>query len=289
MDDLYDVWRERIDKPGVRGHVWLRTVALAARAPSPKDKKPIAHQKDPLSERQQQIRVFTELVTGTQTACVNRWLEILGDIENDANYFRFVGRVRKPAFWSCEKKNQPLIPIGADREPMGTIVVLGAYPEFDTYFNVREGILENGDAFASAFPLSHATTHLLWEPRQQADKVLWPRASSGEWFFVLLAAPFPNDVLTDPRRLSHSSWHKMITGLNISGFNHWDHGIVMGEWNFYAIYRSASDLKSEPDWDAIANTCKQRLREMRRLRFYGCIAETTHATRKCSPTVPAAV
>ncbi len=287
MDDLYDVWRYRIDKAGERRHVWLRTVASAPKGREAKDG--IVNRRDPLSERQQQIRVFTELVTSENQEHVDKWIEILGDIENGAKYFRFVGRVKKAASWSWNEKKKMLIPDRPNRERSSTVVVLGAYPEFDTYFNIREGILENEAAFALHYPLSYAATHLLWEPRQLADKVLWPRAKSGEWFFVLLAAPLPDDVVTDPRCFSRSSWHNMIVNLSVKDFEHCDHGIVMGEWNYYAIFRGASESRGKLNWKVIAAACKRRLTRVRRLRFYGCQAETTHVTRNHSSDLPATV
>jgi len=241
-------------------HVWLRTVKLGEQETNKNN--PV----DPLVKRQEQVRVCTELVLQKKVD-VPHWMEVLTHIENGAGYFRLIGKVAKTACWSSSKPSLGLASEPSDSGADQRLVVLGAYPEFDTYFNVREALFANQEYYTKTKPLRYALTHLLWEPRVDAERVVWNAINSFKKFIVILVRDFEgrrSDKLKDVVA------HDLVLDAKIPHFEYHDDSLVVGEWDHFALFRATAD--TDVDWNVVAAKCKEAFKGMQRVRFLGCDA-----------------
>jgi hypothetical protein len=176
LEDLFDIRRAEVHHGNLRAiakdhlkeHVWLRSVQRY---------DPIqqtTRQEDTLTYRQQQIRVLTEMVIPDNS--IDHWHQALSHIEHGANYLRYIGHRRHGGSWTKLDGNS-----GREREKirLADLVVLGAYPEFDTYFNIREAIseLKLSGAALEGKQLLFARTTIFWSPRDRKDPPIWQAAS----------------------------------------------------------------------------------------------------------------
>lgn len=284
LDDLYDIGRPQLNAKGnlepdeSKEHIWLRTVNLANNsAPhcnvSKDREESIAV--DALIRRQQQARVLTELVMlrdkQHSEKATHFWQSALSAIENKADYFRFIGRPLLAGTWINGPNGTPV----EEDTPLAHLVVLGAYPEFDTYFNVREAILELRKECVNKpdKALKFAQTTMLWSPRARELRArnYWRRLNPGEIFILLMGRAKDGDRTDDPS-LSGTPWVKVLHELRFYPSIVPDMGAVMGEWDYYAIYdinRSANPTKKK--LNEIKEKClKEILPKIDRLRFYVC-------------------
>lgn len=283
LDDLYDIGRPQLNAKGdlepdeSKEHIWLRTVNFANNtAPhcntSKNGEKPI--EVDALIRRQQQARVLTELVMLWDQHAEEAayfWQRALSAIENKADYFRFIGKPLLAGTWI----NGPDGPREEVETPLAHLVVLGAYPEFDTYFNIREAILELRKECVNKRDkaLKFAQTTMLWSPRARELRArnYWRRLDAGEIFILLMGRAKDGDRTDDPS-LSGTPWVKVLNRVKLYPPVVPDMGAVMGEWDYYAIYDTNSSRKpTKKTLDEIKEVCsKEILPEIDRLRFYVC-------------------
>ena len=271
MEDIYDVRKGDVapdNRPTWENkeHVWLRTVH--------QDKVYTPSEKfNTLALRQQQARVFTELVLEKHESILH-WCDILRKIDNGANYYRAIGHVVYGRSWSNESVNK-LGNIAEVSMEEVQLVVIGAYPEFDTYFNVREAILNQKKINSHTHPLLYARTTLFWEPAVKRVKNFWPIVDPGRFFVVLLGRDQENKRSDDPD-LTQTQWYKTIAKLRLPWYSRMDLGLAMGEWDYFAIYQqSEREEEQTPNWEKLATICKEEIaHEMLRVRFYGCKAES---------------
>lgn len=284
LDDLYDIGRPQLNRNGnlepdeSKEHIWLRTVKPANKAAPhcnvSKDREdPIG--KDALIRRQQQARVLTELVMLPDKKYLEKathfWQRALSAIENKADYFRFIGRPILAGTWINGPNGTPV----EEDTPLAHLVVLGAYPEFDTYFNIREAILKLRKECVSKSDktLKFAQTTMLWSPRARDMEApnYWRRLNAGEIFILLMGRGKVGDRTDDPS-LSGTPWDKVLHELRFYASYPDDMGAVMGEWDYYAIYdinRSTNPTKKK--LNEIKEMClKEILPKIDRLRFYVC-------------------
>lgn len=288
MSDLYDIGRPTLQADGKLGadtnkeHVWLRTVSRADTRPKvgrphTQSTSQAVASDDALSRRQQKQRVLTEFVMLPDKLHAKQsttfWINALAKIENKADYFRFIGKPIKKHTWRIDKAGT----IIEEESPAADLVVLGAYPEFDTYFNIRDAIRELSEQCADAnvpsMVLRFAQTTLLWSPPAPGHKArkCWRRAKSGEIFILLMGRAKDDDRSDDPL-LSGTQWHKELSKTRFYDGVHPDMGAVMGEWDYYAIYDlKGTRIPNSLKVNSIVSICKNNiLPKMERLRFYLC-------------------
>jgi hypothetical protein len=209
MEDLYDVGKE---------HLTLREVSLKNSAGAA------------LSKRQQKARVITELWWGEAgdaeiIGCKNELMKI----DNGAGFFHFSGLVKEH---SCNK-------LGTGEEPR--LILFGAYPEFDTYWSIRNELRARRGRDKI---LGKSITSIVWE--QFADPkwepTLWSSQNARAFIFVKLKARNPTD---DPA--SDPTVHALTNNPGLlPTFKLHDAGLLMGEWDAYAIFTSKADLPKDP-------------------------------------------
>ena len=199
LEDIYDVGKK---------HLYLREISSPGSTANS------------LKKRQQKARVITELCWGkADDTLVNSCIEELKKIDSGAGYFRFRGKVTE-RWWDAGKS-----------KTKGGILLLGAYPELDTYWSVRRELKVRKEPGRI---LGDALTSLVWE--QSAIPTwaprLWYPENITSFLFVKLKARDPTDEpATDPTVKAIKQNPNILGGWVL-----YDAGLLMGEWDAYAIF-----------------------------------------------------